>query len=101
MHDFGDEKVVSILTAIRQANENSCQKTVTVFIVEFIILDDGAVRNWQSIAFDMLMTSVIEDGKERSQQEHQQLLQQAGFHFKQLYPVQAPSSIIEAEWNKH
>jgi hypothetical protein len=101
LHDFGDEEVIAILSSIRQANENSSRKTITIFIVEYIILDDGPISNWQSIAMDMLMISMIEKGKERSQQQHQQLFQQADFHFKQLYPVEAPTSIIEAVWNKH
>jgi hypothetical protein len=33
--------------------------------------------------------------------QYSHLFNEAGFHFKQLYPVQAPSSIIEGIWNKH
>ena len=64
-------------------------------------MGDGAVSTWQAIGVDMVMTSTFGNAKERTQGEYQQLIEQAGFHFKQLYPVEAPTSIIEGIWTKH
>ena len=100
LHNHTDEKVKEALSAIRQANESSNRKTVTVFIVEYIILADGAVSNWQSHAMDVTMASTYGSAKERTSEEFQYLLEQSGFHFKQLYPVQAPTSLIEAVFTK-
>lgn len=100
LHVFNDDTVVAILSAVRRANEISSRNTITVFIVEHVILEDGAVSNWQSIGMDMVMTSTLDDAKGRTREEFQQLLERAGFQFKQLYPVQAPSSIIECVWIK-
>jgi hypothetical protein len=96
LHDKEEKKAIAVVSVIRQANENSTQKRVTVFIVEYIILPDGAVSNWQSHGIDVFMASIHGTAKERTQEEYQYLLEQLGFQFKQLYPIQAPNSIVEA-----
>jgi hypothetical protein len=94
-HAFGDEQVVSILTSIRKANEG-CTISPTLFIIEHIILDDGAISNWFTHAIDLGVRCCTPNSRERSLNEFGKLLEQAGFEIKQFYPVQAPHSIIEA-----
>ena len=99
LHNYNDEKFIDILSSIRHANQNSNRQIVTIFIVEYIILEDGAICNWQTHGIDMAMGIFHGSAKERTQQEYQQLLEKADFSFKQLYPIQAPDSIIEAALN--
>ena len=97
LHNFDDAKVVDILSSIRQANQDRIkQSSVSVFIVEHIILPDGAMSNWQSHALDIAMLYACENASERTQQEFERLFEKAGLKFKKLYPIQAPNSIIEA-----
>ncbi len=44
----------------------------------------------------MVMTVLLDNAHERTQNEYEQLLKKIGFEFKKLCPIQAPSSIIEA-----
>ena len=96
LHNYNDEKAIDILSSINKANEEHTERLVTIFIVELIILPDGAVSNWLSHGADVAMAYMFEKGCERTVQEYRQLLEQAGFEFKQLYPLQTPMSIIEA-----
>jgi hypothetical protein len=96
LHDFKDERCVEILSSIRKANEHRKGSSVTVFIIEHIILPDGALSNWQSHGFDIGMAVLFDNAHERTQDEYEALLNKAGFALKQLYPIQAPNSIIEA-----
>jgi hypothetical protein len=96
LHNYSDENVVAILSSIRKANQDQSGLPLTIFIAEHVIFPDGAVSNWQSHGADIAMAYMFENGCERTVQEYQQLLEQAGFEFKQLYPLQTPKSIIEA-----
>jgi hypothetical protein len=95
LHNNTDEKAIAALSAIRQVNQGSNRKTVTVFIVEHIILADGAVSNWHSHGMDLTMAAYCGNAKERTQEEYEQLLVKSGFKFKILYPIESPDSIIE------
>ncbi|CAF2830080.1 unnamed protein product [Rotaria sp. Silwood2] len=96
LHCFDDNQCVEILSSIRKANENRKGATTTIFIVEHVILPDGAVSNWISHSIDIIMGVVFEHARERTQDEYEELLKKAGFELKKLYPIQAPESIIEA-----
>ncbi|UJR17154.1 hypothetical protein I4U23_004050 [Adineta vaga] len=84
LHVFDDEICVATLSSIRKANENHSDSSLTIFIVEHIILNDYAYSA----------------ARERTEQEYQVILEKAGFQLKKLYPLQAPDSIIEATFIK-
>jgi hypothetical protein len=96
LHDFNDNKCLEILSSIRKANEKRKGPPATIFIIEHIILSDGALSNWQSHGFDIGMAALFDNGRERTQDEYEQLLKKSGFELNKLYPLQAPNSIIEA-----
>jgi hypothetical protein len=48
LHNYDDNKCLKILSSIRQANENKQSSSTTIFIVEYIILSDGAIGNWRT-----------------------------------------------------
>ncbi|CAF4465364.1 unnamed protein product, partial [Rotaria sp. Silwood2] len=96
LHNFDDKKFLEILSLIRKANENQKGTSTTIFIIEHIILPDGILSNWQSHGFDIKMAILFGNARERTQDEYEQLLKQAGYELKQMYSIQAPASIIEA-----
>ncbi|CAF1349980.1 unnamed protein product [Rotaria sordida] len=96
LHNFDDSQCVKILSSIREANENQKGKSTTIFIIDHIILPGGSLSNWQTHALDVIMAILFENARERTQDEYKQLLKKAGFELKQMYPIQAPDSIIEA-----
>jgi hypothetical protein len=96
LHNHDDEKCLKILSSIRLANENRKRSPTTIFIVEHIILPDGAISNWQAHGHDMEMALIFDNARERTQDEYEELLKKSGFEFKKLYPFEAPDSVIEA-----
>ncbi|CAF3652129.1 unnamed protein product [Rotaria sp. Silwood1] len=96
LHDFDDNKCLEILSSICKANDNQKDTPTTIFIIEHVILPDHALSNWQSHAFDVGMAISLDDARERTQDEYEQLLNKAGFELKKIYPIQTPDSIIEA-----
>ncbi|CAF3777490.1 unnamed protein product [Rotaria sp. Silwood1] len=96
LHDFGDKKCLKILSSISKANGNEKDAVVTLFIIEHVILPNHALSNWQSHAFDLVMAMSLDDARERTQNEHEQLLNKSGFKLIQIYLIQSPDSIIDA-----
>ncbi|CAF4431342.1 unnamed protein product [Rotaria sp. Silwood2] len=94
IHDWDDEKSVNILKSIRMANRNSQYNTVTIFLVEMILLSDD-ISNWEARATDMEMLTNT-GAKERTKDEYVHLLKLSGYEFKQLYRTDGFYSIIEA-----
>ncbi|CAF4852082.1 unnamed protein product [Rotaria sp. Silwood1] len=84
LHDFNDSKCVEILSSIRKANKSRKGLTTTVFIIEHIILPDGALSNWQSHAFDIGMAVLFDNAHERTQDEYEELLKKSGFEMKNI-----------------
>ncbi|CAF4716219.1 unnamed protein product [Rotaria sp. Silwood1] len=96
LHDFGDKKCLEILSSISKANGNEKDAVVTIFNIEHVILPNHALSNWQSHAFDLVMAMSLDDARERTQNEHEQLLNKSGFKLIQIYLIQSPDSIIDA-----
>jgi len=96
LHNYDDEKCLQILSSLRQTNKTKQNLPITIFIVEHIILPDGAISNWQTHGFDIVMAAVFDNARERTEDEYKQLLYKTGFQFQKLYPIQAPESVIEA-----
>lgn len=95
VHNYNDEKCIEILSSIRQANKNKKCSSVTLFIIELVVLPEGALSNWQTHGIDVIMAAVFDNARERTEDEFKDLLQKSGFEFKKLYPIQAPYSVIE------
>jgi hypothetical protein len=94
IHDWDDEKSVEILKSIRYANTTPMEKTITVFLVETIILSNGK-DNLEAHAMDLEMLSAV-GSKERTLVEYISLLNKSGYEMKQLYRTDSHMSIIEA-----
>ena len=95
LHNYNDEKCVSILSSIRQAHKERKESSASIFIVEQIILSDGVESNWQAHAMDVSMATIFTDARERTENEFKELLGDSRWEFQKLYPFQAPYSIIE------
>ncbi|CAF0955385.1 unnamed protein product [Adineta steineri] len=98
LHGFNDNKCLKVLSSIRQANENKKNSLITIFIVEHIIFPEGATSNWQTYGLDMAMAILTDNARERTQYEYEDLLNKTGWKFIKLYPIQAPNSVIEAQF---
>ena len=95
VHNFNDEKTIEILSSSCQANRNRKNSSITVFIIELVVLPEGALSNWQTHGLDVIMAAIFGDARERTDDEFKDLLEKSGFEFKKLYPLQAPFSVIE------
>ena len=94
LHDWNDEKALEILRSIRNANQGEKEKTLTVVIIETIILSNDK-DNWETHAMDVEM--MINFGaKERTLSEYVHLLKQSGYEMKKVYKTQSFMSVIEA-----
>ncbi|CAF2120157.1 unnamed protein product [Rotaria magnacalcarata] len=94
IHDWNDEKAVEILQSIRNANKDQIEKTITVFIVEMVILSNRK-DNWETHALDLEMLCGV-SSKERNLFEYISLLNKSGYELKDLHKTQGIMSIIEA-----
>jgi len=70
------------------------EKTITVFLVEMIILSNRK-DNLEAHAMDVQMLSTV-GSKERTLVEYISLLNKSGYEMKQLYRTDSYMSIIEA-----
>ena len=98
VHDWDDEHCLALLKALRQVVIN---RPVTLLIIGFVILppcNDSQATNWYAHGMDLHMMINV-SGKERSEKQHRLLLEQSGFHFKQIHRTASPISIIEATAN--
>ncbi|CAF2712605.1 unnamed protein product [Rotaria sp. Silwood2] len=94
IHDWNDEKSIEILKSIRYASKTQIEKTITVFIVEMVILSNSK-DNWEAHVMDLEMLSGV-GSKERNLTEYIDLLKKSGYELKQLYRTKGLMSIIEA-----
>jgi hypothetical protein len=94
IHDWNDEKSIEILQSIRNANKTQTEKTISIFIVETIILSNEK-DNFVAHAMDLDMLSLL-GSKERTLTEYINLLNQSGYELKQVYKTKSGMAIIEA-----
>jgi hypothetical protein len=89
IHDWPDDKAQQILKTLRAATRTG----TTVLLVECVIPADDRdfVAKWTDL--EMLVSNA---GRERTGDEYQNLLQQAGFHMTRIVPTASPFSIVEA-----
>ena len=89
IHDWGDEQATVILKAIRQAAPNN----VKLLVIEGV-LPETPGPSWVKV-MDVQMMALF-GGRQRTQAEHQALLESAGFTFQRVIPIGAEHSIVEA-----
>lgn len=95
LHDWSDERCIKILRNCRQAVAD--ERNGKVIIVEIVLKPDGdEVFDESRMCFDLLMMAHTTGGKERTESEWNDLLQQAGFPRYNIIKIPAIPSIIEA-----
>jgi hypothetical protein len=89
IHDWPDDKAQHILKTLRAATRPGA----TVLLVECVIPanDRDFVAKWTDL--EMLVSNA---GRERTGDEYQNLLRQAGFHMTRIVPTASLFSIVEA-----
>ena len=89
IHDWPDDKAQQILKTLRAATRTGA----TLLLVECVIPphDRDSLAKWTDL--EML---VVNTGRERTGDEYQNLLQQAGFHMTRIVSTASPFSIVEA-----
>lgn len=89
IHDWPDEEAVAILKAIRQAAPPHAR----LLLIEQMISEEPG-PHWSKM-LDIHMLALL-GGRQRSLQEYQNLLEQAGFRLEREIPTFADISILEA-----
>jgi hypothetical protein len=89
IHDWADEEAVAILQAIRRA----APAHAMLLLIETIVPDDPG-PDWSKV-LDMIMLTLV-GGRQRTQQEYEELLAQAGFVLEREIDTGAGISILEA-----
>ncbi|XP_030546243.1 (R,S)-reticuline 7-O-methyltransferase-like [Rhodamnia argentea] len=99
LHDWGDEECVKILKNCRKAIASPDRKPIgKVIIIDLVLLDQDGDSPFEDIGvtFDLLMMAHQSGGKERTEAEWKELLEQGGFPRYNIIKIQALPSIIEA-----
>jgi SAM-dependent methyltransferase len=89
LHDWDDESCVKILRSCRKAMEPGGR----IAIVELVVGDDG--KDSLGALMDLSMLAVV-NGRERSLEEFDTLLQRAGLRRTAVLTADSPQSVIEA-----
>ncbi len=89
VHDWDDERAVTILTNCRQAMAEDGR----VLLVEMSIPSGNVPSRGKWIDLTMLL---FLHSRERTEDEYRDVLQQAGLHLVKITPTASPFSIIEA-----
>jgi hypothetical protein len=89
IHDWGDEDAIAILTAIRQAAPSHAK----LLLIEQIVPNDPGPHWTKTLDMHML---VLFGGQQRTRQEYEALLAQAGFSLAREIDTGAGIAILEA-----
>ena len=90
LHNWGEAECISILSNICKAMPEKGK----ILIIEMIIPEDNRFSYGKLI--DIQMMAVMQEGKERTRNEYEKLLQKSGLAMSGIVPTIAPFSIIEA-----
>lgn len=90
IHDWDDERAITILRNVRRALEGKPQGKLLV--LEDVIVPGNEPCQAKMIDVEMLL---MPGGRERSEQEFRELLTAAGFRLNRIVPTGAPIQIIE------
>ena len=89
VHDWDDEGATRLL--------RNCHRALSpggkLLLVEMVIPPDNQPSPAQAMDLNML---VMLGGRERTEEEYQRLLQEAGFRLERVIPTHSPFSVIEA-----
>ena len=89
LHDWDNERCVAILTKCRQA----MAATGALLVIEMVLPEGNEPSFGKWLDLHML---VMLNGRERTAEQYQKLLQAGGFDLTQVIPTPAGSSIVEA-----
>lgn len=88
IHDWNDERAVTILKNCRRAMATSRR----LLLIEVILPVDAELHPGKFVDFIMLTTA---GGLVRREDEHEKILREAGFRLNRVIPTASPMSIIE------
>ena len=89
IHDWDDERALTILRNIRQAMKPGGR----VLVVEAVIADGNGQDFGKLLDIEMLVSP---GGKERTAAEYEDLFRRAGLRLTRIIPTKSPYSVIEA-----
>ena len=89
IHDWSDEEAARILAAIRKAARPGAK----LLMIECIVPEDSK-PSWTKM-LDLQMLTLL-SGKERTEKQYRQLLQNTGFRLERLIDVGMSTSILES-----
>lgn len=89
IHDWDDERAITILKNIRQAMNPDGR----VLVLESVIADGNGQDFGKLLDIEMLVSP---GGKERTAAEYEELFERAGLRLKRIIPTKSPYSVIEA-----
>jgi hypothetical protein len=89
IHDWPDDQTVALLSAVRKAAPPQAR----LLVIENIIADIPG-PDWSKI-MDVMMLWIV-GGRQRTRDEHGQLLNKAGFRLDRVVPTMSDVSILEA-----
>ena len=90
IHDWDDQKAITILRNCR----NEMKPNGKLILVDCVVPETNEPHFSKFIDLNML---VMTGGKERTKEEFEQLLADAGFKLLRVIPTDVPTSIVEAE----
>ncbi|HEX5876015.1 MAG TPA: methyltransferase [Pyrinomonadaceae bacterium] len=90
IHDWDDQKAITILRNCR----NEMKPDGKLILVDCVVPETTEPHFSKFIDLNML---VMTGGKERTKEEFEQLLADAGFKLLRVIPTDVPTSIVEAE----
>ena len=91
IHDWDDDKSLTILNNIRGALKN--QSGGKVILLEAVVAGPGEPDMAKWIDLEMMAGP---GGRERTREEFQRLFEKAGFRLNRIVPTKSPLSVIEA-----
>jgi len=91
IHDWEDDKALTILNNIRGALKN--QAGGKVILLEAVVAGPGEPDMAKWIDLEMMAGP---GGRERTREEFQRLFEKAGFRLNRIVPTKSPLSVIEA-----
>src|SRR5262245_21459876 len=93
VHDWGDARATAILRACRRAIAQAPASSAKLLVVEKVIPPGNTPFPGKLTDITMLL---VAGGRERTANEYETLLNEAGFVLTRVVPTASPASVIEA-----